>query len=94
MHHHPIYRCAKSGKKSQGCKGLTTTRRGFMVRHYRDDHQKSAKDSLDMVMKTHHKMMEQMDSKRLAKITGSTKYFGLTTLTPKHKLSVEFGTLT
>ena len=62
-----------------------------MVRHYRNDHQKSARDSLDVVMKTHHKLMEQIDAKRLSKITGSTKYFGQTMLTPKHKLSAEFG---
>ena len=91
MHHHPIYRCTKAGKRSQGCNGLTTTRRSVMVRHYRNDHQKSARDSLDVVMKTHHKMMEPMDTKRLNKITGSTKYFGNTMLTPKHKLSAEFG---
>ena len=91
MHHHPIYRCAKAGKKSQGCKGLTTPRRSVMVRHYRNDHQKSARDSLDVVMKTHQKMMEPIDAKRLNKITGSTKYFGNTMLTPKHKLSAEFG---
>ena len=91
MHHHAIYRCAKQGKKSQGCKGLTTTRRSVMVRHYQKDHQKSAKDSLDVVMKTHAKLMEQIDTKKLSKITGSTKYFGGVTLTSKHKLSAEFG---
>ena len=91
MHHHPIYRCSKGGKKSQGCKGLTTTRRSVMVRHYQKDHQKSARDSLDVVMKTHHKLTEQIDAKKLSKITGSTKYFGGVTLTPKHKLSAEFG---
>ena len=70
---------------------LDHSRRSVMVRHYRNDHQKSARDSLDVVMKTHQKMMEPMDSKRLNKITGGTKYFGNTTLTPKHKLSAEFG---
>ena len=75
MHHHAIYRCSKEGRKSQGCKGLTTTRRSVMVRHYQKDHQKSARDSLDVVMKTHHKLTEQIDAEKLSKITGSTKYF-------------------
>ena len=92
IHHHAVYHClADKGKKNKNCKGLTSPRRGVMVRHYRDDHQKSASESRQMVMDTHTKMMENLDEAKLAKVTCSTKYFGTVSLSPKGKLTAEFG---
>ena len=79
MHHHPEYICDDSrGKICMNCNGLSTPRRGVMVRHLTQDHGYGFQVSVEKVRLLHKKLMDQLaavPTKALDKITSSNHFW-------------------